>query len=144
MTIVVLIMVRGRDGERGLVHIFILESHLPHPHPQNKYPNQQPCKNYPGGKDREMRQFCAVIVQFTALLLCEVLLCTTDFHRVSSTVDDEWSTKVAQAHVLWSLRQLGYNKREHGRMERWCSAEMLSSFIFSPSQLGVVGSIKRY
>ena len=60
------------------------------------------------------------------------------------TIDNERSMKVAHAHVLWSLWQLGYNKWERGQMQRWYSTETFSSFIFLPSQLGVVGGVKWY
>ena len=64
-------------------------------------------RNIQDGKDREM---CALIARFTALLFREVRLQTADFR---STIDDKrYTKKVAQARVLWSLRQQGYNKRE--------------------------------
>ena len=53
----------------------------------------------PGGEDREMHRFCMVITQFTALLFCEVPLLTADFCWVSCTIDNKWSTKVAQLRV---------------------------------------------
>ena len=63
--------------------------------------------NHLGGKDCEMSWFYVVIVRFIALLFQEGLLQTADFCRVSSTIDDKRSTKVAQVRMLWSLRQLG-------------------------------------
>ena len=73
--------------------------------------------DYPGGKDHEMRRFCAVIAWYTVLFCCEVLLQTMDFRWASSTINNERSTKVAHARVPWSLRQLGYNKWKRLRMQ---------------------------
>ena len=62
--------------------------------------NETHARMVPGGKDHEMRWFCVVITQFPrcySMRYRSKLLCTADFRRVNSTIDDKQNTKV---HVV--------------------------------------------